>query len=143
MGLRDTFKSVARTAVAAFGDVRVSTNYWSHVSTTFDVSAGTPADVYGTTTGVMVIFDEQFRISEIDGQAVTPQDRRVLGSGDIPVLPPRAVLPPLPQQAQDIRRQHHVAVLAALGLDDADDVLGAVDIAGLSRTTSPARKPQP
>lgn len=77
MGLRETFKNAALTAIAAFGDVRVSANYWSHVSTTFDVSAGTPADVYGTTTGVMVIFDD-FRISEIDGEAITPQDRRVL-----------------------------------------------------------------
>src|SRR5215831_10233883 len=41
--------------------------------------------------------------------------------------PPR--LPPLPQQLQDLRRQHHVPVLAALRLHDADDLLLAVDVA--------------
>ena len=39
-------------------------------------------------------------------------------------------LPPLPQQIERPGRQHDVSVLAPLGLHDADDVLGAVDIAG-------------
>src|SRR6185437_7553380 len=38
-------------------------------------------------------------------------------------------LPPLPQQLQDLRRQHHVPVLAALRLHNADDLLLAVDVA--------------
>lgn len=50
---------------------------------------------------------------------------------DIPVLVPRAFFPPAPQEAQGLGRQHDVAVLAALGLDDADDVLGAVYVADL------------
>ena len=41
----------------------------------------------------------------------------------------RAKLPPLPQQTQQLFRQHDVAVLATLGLHNADDVLGAVDVA--------------
>src|SRR6266478_4921041 len=38
-------------------------------------------------------------------------------------------LPPLPQQLEDFRRQHHVPVLAALRLHDANDHLLAVDVA--------------
>jgi hypothetical protein len=41
----------------------------------------------------------------------------------------RPHLPPLPQQLQDLRRQHHVPVLAAFRLHDADDLLLAVDVA--------------
>src|ERR1700747_658280 len=37
-------------------------------------------------------------------------------------------LPPLPQQLQDLRRQHHVPVLASLRLHDADNSLFAVDV---------------
>src|SRR6516164_3554089 len=40
----------------------------------------------------------------------------------------RPRLPPLPQQLQQLRRQHHVPVLAALRLHDADDHLLAVDV---------------
>src|SRR3974390_2865559 len=40
----------------------------------------------------------------------------------------RSSLPPLPQQLQDLRRQHHVPVLAALRLHDADNSLFAVDV---------------
>src|ERR1700756_3502109 len=41
----------------------------------------------------------------------------------------RSHLPPLPQQLQDLRRQHHVPVLAALRLHDADNLLLAIDVA--------------
>src|SRR5712671_4612398 len=41
----------------------------------------------------------------------------------------RSHLPPLPQQIERLGRQHDVAVFAPLGLNDADDVLRAVDIA--------------
>src|SRR3981189_2957832 len=40
----------------------------------------------------------------------------------------RPRLPPLPQQLEDLRRQHHVPVLAALRLHDADDLLLTVDV---------------
>src|SRR6201981_509134 len=40
----------------------------------------------------------------------------------------RSHLPPLPQQLQDLRRQHHVPVLASLRLHDADNSLFAVDV---------------
>src|SRR5215831_16951470 len=42
-----------------------------------------------------------------------------------------ARLPPLPQQAEHLVRQHHIAVLAALRLLDANDILGAVDMLDL------------
>src|SRR5215469_15932239 len=38
-------------------------------------------------------------------------------------------IPPLPQQVEDLRRQHHVPVLEALRLHDADDHLLTVDVA--------------
>ena len=53
-------------------------------------------------------------------QAVFGRDA-VVGRG-------RPRLSPLPQQLQDFRRQHHVPVLAALRLYNADDLLLAVDV---------------
>src|SRR3974390_120189 len=47
------------------------------------------------------------------------------------VIRGRSLLPPLPQQLQELRRQHHVPVLAALRLHNADDLLLAVDVACL------------
>src|SRR5215469_15128443 len=41
----------------------------------------------------------------------------------------RPYLPPLPKQLQDLCRWHHGAVLAALRLHDADDLLLTVDVA--------------
>src|SRR6266480_5495329 len=40
-------------------------------------------------------------------------------------------LPPLPQQIEQVGREHHIAVLAALRLLDANDVLCAVDMLDL------------
>ena len=53
-------------------------------------------------------------------------------AGEQPALRSRR-LPPLPQHIEQIRRQHHVAILAALPLVDADHHLGAVDVADLER----------
>ncbi len=58
-----------------------------------------------------------------------PREQPPLGRRHACVIAPRAKLPPLPQEVEQILRQHDVAVLAPLGLDDADDVLGAVDVA--------------
>lgn len=59
MGIRTAFKNAAATAINAFGDVAVSTNYWSLTSTgTFDASAGTLSKVYATTVNVKVIIDQ-------------------------------------------------------------------------------------
>jgi len=44
------------------------------------------------------------------------------------VLMGRALRPPVAQQAENLRRQHHVAVLASLGLDGPDDSLRAADV---------------
>src|SRR5262249_51171650 len=43
----------------------------------------------------------------------------------------RARFPPLAQQIEHLRRQHDVTVLAALGLFDPNDLLGAVDMLDL------------
>src|SRR6202047_2458478 len=47
------------------------------------------------------------------------------------IVPRRARLPPLPQQSERLGRQHDIAVLAALGLLDANDLLRAVDMLDL------------
>src|ERR1700682_1754842 len=47
------------------------------------------------------------------------------------IVPGRARLPPLPQQSERLGRQHDIAVLAALGLLDANDLLRAVDMLDL------------
>src|ERR1700730_5723104 len=44
---------------------------------------------------------------------------------------PLARLPPLPQQVERVGRQHDIAVLAALGLLDPNDLLRAVDLLDL------------
>src|SRR5712671_2877720 len=46
-------------------------------------------------------------------------------------IEPSARLPPLPQQINHLRRQHDIAVLAALGLLDTNDLLRAVDMLDL------------
>src|SRR5271165_6794703 len=45
------------------------------------------------------------------------------------VTPGRPRLPPLPQQIEDFGRKHHMSVLAAFRLHDADDHLLTVDVA--------------
>src|SRR5271165_4605812 len=49
----------------------------------------------------------------------------------LPVVARRPHLPPVPQQIEHLRREHDVAVLAALGLLDANDLLRAVDMLDL------------
>ena len=61
----------------------------------------------------------------------SPREQPPFQGEDSRVVTARPHLPPLPQQAQNVRRQHHMPVLASLGLHHADDVLSAVDIAGL------------
>lgn len=58
-------------------------------------------------------------------------EEHAIGSGHARVLTDRTFSPPLAQQAQDTRREHHVAILAALRLHDADDLLFPVDVADL------------
>src|SRR4029077_7561009 len=56
--------------------------------------------------------------------------RAILHGGRGSETPP-ARLPPLPQQLERVGRQHDIAVLAALGLLDANDLLRAVDMLDL------------
>src|SRR4029077_13759055 len=51
--------------------------------------------------------------------------------GSCEIEPPPARLPPLPQQLERVGRQHDIAVLAALGLLDPNDLLCAVDVLDL------------
>ena len=78
MGLRSTIQKAAKSAVAATGDIAVSTNYHSLSSTlTYDASAGTNTVSYSTVAGVSVTF-EVFSLSQIDGQNIQPEDKRAL-----------------------------------------------------------------
>ena len=52
-------------------------------------------------------------------------------------------LPPLSQEIEHLGRQHDVAILAALGLLDPNDLLTLSICLTFSWTTSPARRPQP
>src|SRR5260370_14033897 len=51
--------------------------------------------------------------------------------GSCGIEPPPARLPPLAQQVERVGRQHDIAVLAALGLLDPNDLLRAVDVLDL------------
>src|ERR1035437_10377567 len=51
--------------------------------------------------------------------------------GSCGIETPPARLPPLPQQLERVGRQHDIAVLAALGLLDPNDLLRAVDVLDL------------
>ncbi len=77
MGLAETFRKAALQAVAAFGDVAVSATYAAFSSATYNASAGTPVTVFSSTAGVSVIFEE-FRIDQVDGAAVRPEDKKAL-----------------------------------------------------------------
>ena len=77
MGLRAALANIAQAAVAATGDIAVSTNYESFVTTVANVTAGTDTTTYGTTAGVKVIF-QNFRQVEIDGTNIRPDDRVAL-----------------------------------------------------------------
>lgn len=90
MGLRETFRKAAQTAIIAAGDVAVSTNYESLSSTTYNASSGVNAAVYATVGGVKVIFDI-FELRQADGTPVTTEDRKALiAAKDISAITPDA-----------------------------------------------------
>src|SRR5674476_1120715 len=62
----------------------------------------------------------------LTGPLAWKQPALLHGSGGIETPPAR--LPPLPQQVERVGRQHDIAVLAALGLLDPNDLLRAVDV---------------
>lgn len=77
MGLREAMQKAAEATVGALGTVGVSTNYQAFASTTYNASAGSAVAAYSTTAGVTVIFDE-FRLEQIDGEHVKPEDKKAL-----------------------------------------------------------------
>lgn len=88
MGLRDAIQKAARTAVLAVGDVAVSANYLAHSSTTYNASTGSVATTYATTAGITLVF-QGFRLHQIDGEKVRPEDKKAL----IPSLSLSSVVP--------------------------------------------------
>ncbi len=77
MGLRETSQAAANSAVVALGNVAVSTTYQAFVSTTYNASAGTNVVTRTTTGSVSVIF-HAFRLEQIDGVKVKPEDKIAL-----------------------------------------------------------------
>ncbi len=77
MGLRDAIQNAVNSAIIATGDIAVSTTYETFGSTTYNASAGTNVTTRVTTGNVSVIFD-MFRIDQIDGVNVKPEDKLAL-----------------------------------------------------------------
>src|SRR6478735_2572041 len=65
----------------------------------------------------------------LTGPLAWKQPALLHGSCGIETSPAR--LPPLPQQLERVGRQHDIAVLAALGLLDPNDLLRAIDVLDL------------
>lgn len=90
MGLRSTVRQAVKDALIATGDIRVSTNYQSMTSGVYNASAGTQVTSYTTVAGVQVVFHD-FEISEVDGQIVRSNDRRILmAATDVSGISPAA-----------------------------------------------------
>lgn len=77
MGLKETFQKAAKTAVTAFGNVAVSTNYEQYASTTYNASSGSQVVVFATVSAVSIIF-ERFEFAQIDGVDIKAQDKKAL-----------------------------------------------------------------
>ena len=77
MGLREAIQSAAGAAVKAVGNVAVSTDYRSFVSSSYNTATGSTTTTHTTVEGVSVIFDA-FRLEQIDGQKVKPEDKLAL-----------------------------------------------------------------
>ncbi len=77
MGLREAIQAATGAAIKATGNIAVSTTYQAFVSTTYNASAGTQVVTRTTTGGVSVIFDA-FRLEQIDGQQIKPEDKLAL-----------------------------------------------------------------
>src|SRR4249920_3162854 len=67
----------------------------------------------------------------LTGPLAWKQPALLHGSCGIETSPAR--LPPLPQQLERVGRQHDIAVLAALGLLDPNDLLRAIDVQKIIR----------
>ena len=77
MGLRETIQAAANSAIKATGNIAVSTTYQSFASTTYNASSGVQVTTRSTTGNVSVIFDA-FRLEQIDGQNIKPEDKKAL-----------------------------------------------------------------
>ncbi len=58
MGLQETFRAAAQTAIKAVGDVAASAIYEAQSTTSYDASAGTPTTTYASTANVKVVITE-------------------------------------------------------------------------------------
>lgn len=93
MGLKEIFQNAAVTAVTAFGNIGVSTNYASYASATYNASAGTNVAAYTSVAGVTIIFTH-FELKEVDGVNIHAEDKKAL-------LPAKGVASTITPKAQD------------------------------------------
>ncbi len=90
MGLREIVQAAAGSVVKAVGNIVVSTNYQSFVSSSYNATTGVMTTTYSTVTGVSVIFDA-FRLEQIDGQNIKPEDKLgLVAQVQIPGITPGA-----------------------------------------------------
>ena len=83
----------------------------------------------GTGSCFRCLMDGPIELARREGLERVPAGKQLtLGQHDAASL---ALAPPQPQQFQQLRRQHGVAVLASLALLDADQHARAVDVADL------------
>lgn len=74
MGLRNTFQSLAQTIIKSFGDVPIECEYKELTANSYSASTGAHTVTYTTYSSVPIIFNA-FKLEEIDGVAVQPEDQ--------------------------------------------------------------------
>ncbi len=87
MGLRDTLNNVVKSAMAAIDDIPELCTYVNTTATTYTAASGTITKTSTTYPNVKLVFLE-YTNREVDGQAIRPQDQRVIFSTlDLPITP--------------------------------------------------------
>ena len=75
MGLRDTFKNAADTAITVFGDVAETAWYYQEGSAIYNVSTGNVSSI-DSRYMISAIFSK-YKSSEIDNSAILPTDLKM------------------------------------------------------------------
>ncbi len=107
MGLRNALSAAAAAAVGTLDDIAVEAEYQTHVSATYDASAGVHVATYSTIGQVKVVI-EDFEIAQVDGRNVRAEDKKVLmpaanASGVVPGVNDRVVIASATWQVQAVR----------------------------------------
>jgi len=76
MGLKETLQTAAGTVFTAIGNIKESVTYYSHTSTTYNVSTGLSTNTNANSIVSMVFLEHNNR--EIDNEKVLPGDKKAL-----------------------------------------------------------------